>query len=203
MKGIAIEDAAGNLVRVIDYIPGQTLADEVPKLGQDHEDYFLNVLPVLLAEFAELVRAIKFLHDNDEKHGDIRRDHIIRERSSGVCSWIDFDYNYLHREKPAGYDLFGLGNVLAYIVGRGDITIRDLKARRSPAFERVTDDDVNIIFNNRLLNLKLVYPYIPDTLNRILMRFSNAARSFYNRTDELLDDLDEARLSLPMTRRNT
>ena len=43
-----------------------------------------------------------------EKHGDIRRDHIIIDRESGNYRWIDFDFNYRHRENIYGYDLFGI-----------------------------------------------------------------------------------------------
>ena len=36
---------------------------------------------------------------------------------------------------------------------------------------RLSEDDVNIVFHNRVANLKKVYPYIPDSLNRVLMHF--------------------------------
>ncbi len=52
---------------------------------------------------------------------------------------------------------------------------------------------MNIIFNNRVVNLKKVYPYVPDELNLILLHFSMAADIFYDNTDQLLHDLREAR----------
>ncbi len=196
MQGFSVKDAAGNIVRVLDYIRGKTLSDTVVTLGKDHEEYFRNYLPGVLDEFIELVEAIKFLHDHGEKHGDIRRDHIIKEKETGTCRWIDFDFNYLHKENMAGYDLFGLGNVIIYLVGRGDVLSRDLKERDPKAYQSLRDDDLNIIFNSRVVNLRKVYPYIPEDLNQILLHFSSGAEIFYENTDEFLKDIRSARYNL-------
>jgi hypothetical protein len=95
-----------------------------------------------------------------------------------------------------GYDLFGLGNILAYLVGRGDVTVQKLQQEASPAFDRITSDDVNIIFNNRVVNLRKVYPYVPETLNITLLHFSVGANIHYETTEQLLHDLMEAREDL-------
>ncbi|MBS1243313.1 MAG: hypothetical protein H6R44_1068 [Nitrospirae bacterium] len=58
--------------------------------------------------------------------------------------------------------------------------------------DRLTDDDVNIVFHNRVANLKKIYPYIPERLNRVLMHFSAGAQVYYETTEELLTDLGEA-----------
>jgi len=50
---------------------------------------------------------------------------------------------------------------------------------------------MNIIFNNRIANLQKIYPYINDSLNNILLHFSNGANIFYDNTEQLLDDLHE------------
>ena len=92
--------------------------------------------------------------------------------------------------------LFGLGNVLLFITGRGDITTYRLLQEDPGVFDRLTEDDMNIVFHNRVNNLKKVYPYIPEKLNRVLMHFSTGAKVFYDTTDELLDDLREAREEL-------
>jgi hypothetical protein len=102
-----------------------------PKSTWRTKTYFFTRLPHLLANFVRCVEAIRFLHAHGEKHGDIRRDHILIDADSGHFRWIDFDYNYRHRENIYGYDLFGLGNVLIYLVGRGDVLLPDLE-RRSP-----------------------------------------------------------------------
>ncbi len=193
MQGFSAQDAAGNVVRVIDYIQGKTLADSILPLGASHEDYFINHFPSVLNEFIELVRAIKLLHDNSEIHGDIRRDHAIRDKQSGLCRWIDFDFGYFHTESRFGYDLFSLGNILAYLVARGDVTVQELRKHRPDITARISLADVNIIFNNRLVNLKKVYPYIPEQLNNVLLHFSANAEVFYEQTEELLADLEVAR----------
>jgi hypothetical protein len=193
MQGYAVKDSAGNIIRIIEYITGKTFADFILELGSSHEDYFYNYFPAVLDEYIELVKAIQFLHDRGEKHGDIRRDHILREKQTGRCRWIDFDFNYLHKENMFGYDLYGLGNILVYLAGRGDVTVQYLKLNNSPAYDLLFHEDMNIIFNNRLVNLKKVYPYIPDSLNLVLMHFSLGANVFYEDTVQFLSELQEAK----------
>ena len=137
------------------------------------------------------IEAIRFLHQLGEKHGDIRRDHILIDRNSRRYRWIDFDFNYRHRENIYGYDLFGLGNVLVFLVGKGDVLLPNLKKQGHSALHDLRQDDLNIVFNNRVANLKKIYPYIPESLNRVLMHFSKGANWFYENTTQLLDDLRE------------
>lgn len=192
MQGFAVQDEAGNTIRIIDYIRGRRLFDRIPATGTDHADYFSNHFPAILDEFIDLTAAILFLHDRREKHGDIRSDHLIHDRETDRYRWIDFDYNYLHRENFFAYDLFGLGNILAYITGRGDIALRGLP-KNSPVLDHLTSGDFNIIFNNRIVNLKKVYPYIPESLNRVLLHFSLGTNVFYDNTAQFLSDLEEVK----------
>ena len=196
MQGFSVEDAAGNIVRVIDYIHGTTMDHYISGLKKEHEEYFYTDFPSLLDVFIELVRGIRYLHDQGEKHGDIRRDHIIRDGRAGQYCWIDFDFNYWHRENMYGYDLFGLGNIVVFLAGRGDHTIQGLAADDHPARSRLSNEDMNIFFRNRVVNLKKIFPYIPDELNNLLLHFSAGARAFYDDTSQLLDDLGEARSML-------
>jgi hypothetical protein len=189
MHGLSVSDAAGNLVRVLEIIPGTTLADHVAQMDSAHDAYFFERLPHLLKCFVRCVEAIRFLHAHGEKHGDIRRDHILIDADKGDFRWIDFDYNYRHRENIYGYDLFGLGNVLVYLVGRGDVLLADLHRRSPDLLTQLAPGDMNIVFNNRVANLKKVFPYIPDSLNQILLHFSKGANWFYENTDQLLEDL--------------
>lgn len=193
MQGFSAQDEKGNIVRIIEFIAGERMANTVLKLGTTHEDYFHNHFPAVLDEYMGLVRAIRFLHERDEKHGDIRRDHIIRDRTTGTCRWIDYDFNYLHKESMFGYDLFGLGNILVYLAGRGDVSPQMVAESYPAAFDRLDAGDVNIIFNNRVVNLRKVYPYIPRALNYVMMHFSRGANVYYETTDQLLDDLQEVR----------
>jgi hypothetical protein len=199
MHGLAIQDDKGNFIRVIDFIAGPTLAEHVAHIDGDHEAYFYRHFPESLDNFIECIEAIRFLHDRGEKHGDIRRDHILVEENSGRYRWIDFDYNYRHRESMYAYDLFGLGNVLAYLVGKQDVLLADLAKDNHSALASLTADDVNIVFKNRVVNLRKVYPYIPEQLNRVLLHFSQGAKRFYEHTTELLEDLREVKLLLLQT----
>ncbi len=193
MQGYSVLDSKGNLIRVLDYIHGKTLPGFVETINSDHESYFFEQFPRLLDLFIELVRAIKFLHDHGEKHGDIRRDHVLIDSETDKWRWIDFDINYRHRENIFAYDLFGLGNVLIYLAAKGEPLLRDLKERNSPSLEKLTTEDVNIVFKYRIANLKKVFPYIPDSLNNIFLHFSRKANRFYEHTNELLVDLESYR----------
>jgi hypothetical protein len=193
MQGFAVHDAKGNVVRVIDHIYGLTLAAYIDGTGADHETYYFNLFPQVLADYMECIRAIHFLHEHNEKHGDIRRDHILIDRQTGRYRWIDFDYNYMHRENIYGYDLFGLGNILLFVVGKGDVLLTDLRDRNHPALKSLFAEDLNIVFNNRVADLRKIYPYIPETLNKILLHFSKGANWFYENTGQLIEDLETYR----------
>jgi hypothetical protein len=192
MQGHTARDPAGNPVRVIEYIRGGRLDDLVLSMGETHEEYFFLHFPPVLERFITLVRAIGLLHRGGEKHGDIRRDHIIADRETGTDRWIDFDFNYFHQESFAGYDLFGLGNVLVYLAARGDVTVQMLRSRHPEVCGRLRDGDMNIIFHNRLVNLKKLYPYVPDELNTVLRHFGAGAEVFYDDIGQFIEDLGEA-----------
>jgi hypothetical protein len=192
MHGISAVDEKGNTVRVLEHIVGKSLSNHIGDLHQNHETYFHESLPGILRQYSECLEAIRFLHDHGEKHGDIRRDHILIDKQTERYRWIDFDYNFRHRENIYGYDLFGLGNVLIYIVGQGDVLLHDLKSRDPDLLARLSDVDLNIIFHNRVANLKKIYPYVPDSLNRVLLHFSNGANWFYERVEQLIHDLHPA-----------
>ncbi len=194
MHGTTVEDPKGNLIRILEVVQGPPLSNYVTALQGNHESYFHDVFPDILDNFIECVEAIRFLHENGEKHGDIRRDHILVDKTDHTYRWIDFDFNYRHRENIYGYDLFGLGNVLAFLVGKGDVLVRDLRRREDPASESITEDDLNIVFESRVVNLKKIFPYIPEELNRILLHFTRGARWYYEHTNQLLEDLRSARL---------
>lgn len=196
MQGFSVKDTAGNIIRIVDYIPGGTIADRVMAQAKGHEEYYYEHFPEIFDEFIELVKAIKFLHDNGEKHGDIRRDHIIYGRNDGIYRWIDFDYNCWHYENMFSYDIFGLGNVLIHLAGHGDVTSWQLKKDAPDVLEKLLEDDMNIVFRHRVANLQKVYPYITDRLAFVLRHFSTGSNVCYDDTGEFLGDLYEARESL-------
>jgi len=196
MQGFSVKDSAGNIIRIIDFIPGITIADRVLGLAKGHEEYYYDHFPDIFNEFIALVKAIKFLHDNGEKHGDIRRDHIIYSRSDGIYRWIDFDFNCWHYENMFSYDIFGLGNVLIYLAGQGDVTEWQLNKDAPDILEKLSENDMNIVFRHRVANLQKIYPYITDQLAFVLEHFSIGTDTIYDNTGEFLDDLYEARESL-------
>ena len=192
MQGRTFIDEAGNHVRVLDVLPGPSLTDQMGDLeGMDHERYAAEHLPALLADYIEVVEAIGFLHKNGEKHGDVRHDHLMRD-AEGRLAWIDFDYNYLHGENIASFDLVGLGNVLAYVVGGGQVTLRRVKKENPAAIDHLDTGDLNLIFKNRVMNLGKVYDHLPRSLNYVLMHFCAGAELFYEDVPEMAADLRAA-----------
>lgn len=189
MHGFATTDTRGNIIRVLDFIYGKSLYDTIEGLTCCHAKYFSEDFPEILDHFKTCIEAIGDLHRQGEKHGDIRRDHVMIDRESGNYRWIDFDFNYRHRENIFGYDLFGIGNILIYLTGKGDLLVPDLFQQKHPSFGMLKPQDRNIVFNHRLANLKKIYPYIPESLNRILLHFSVGANWFYEHVDQLLEDL--------------
>ena len=192
MHGHSIQDDKKNVIRILDFIQGETIAAHVENMNIGHEEYYHQHFPDILKKFLECVQAIRYLHENGEKHGDIRRDHILIDQESGTYRWIDFDFNFRHRENIYGYDLFGLGNILVFLTGMGDVLLQDLQKQGNQILNNLYETDLNIVFNNRVANLKKIYPYIPESLNRVLLHFSKGAKQFYENTDQLLTDLGEA-----------
>ncbi|MBI5583849.1 MAG: hypothetical protein HY892_08490, partial [Deltaproteobacteria bacterium] len=172
MQGFSAPDEKGNTVRVLDFIWGRPLPFYIHNLDVNHETYFQDYFPGILRRFLECVEGVRYLHEHGEKHGDIRRDHILIDRDTKDYRWIDFDFNYHHRENIYGYDLFGLGNILAFLTGKGDVLIQDLKREGPALVARLREEDLNIVFKNRVVNLRKIYPYIPESLNQVLLHFS-------------------------------
>lgn len=195
MQGYAILDEADNLVRILDIVNGKRLDKYVYKLGSDHNDYLENHLPGLLNQFLKSIEAIGLLHKNGLKHGDIRRDHLYVDRKDGHFVWIDFDYDFYLPERPFALDLLGLGSVLLFLVGqetfRINAILRDPQLGESIA-NTLTEEDMALLSQDRVYNLKKIYPYIPDPLNNILLHFSMGTRVMYDEVEEFFNDLSQA-----------
>jgi serine/threonine protein kinase len=191
MQGFPVEDSVGNIVRVLKIIKGKPWFDLITPLSENHEEYYFNHLKGQLQILMDLTKAISILHDNGEKHGDIRRDHILFDRESGLFRWIDFDYDYQHHDNYFGYDLFGLGNLLIFLVGGRDITVRDLHRDYPDIFHRFDTNDANIMFPDRIANLAKIYPYILPSLNDLLLVFSPGAEEFFDNIHEFEQCLKE------------
>ncbi len=199
MHGIAHRDEKGNILRILDIIPGQNFLMYIAGLSMPHRNYFNSVLPDVLRRLVKAVEAIRFLHMNGFKHGDIRNDHIIVNRDTGQYVWIDFDYDYEATENPYGVDIFGIGNILINAIGKGFHTV-DLIAQDPDAYScldgKIEPGDFSILYRRRFINLRKIYPYIPKILNDIVMHFSCGANIYYESTDEILEDLNRCLYSL-------
>ncbi|WP_051309850.1 hypothetical protein [Desulfogranum japonicum] len=189
MQGRPLLDAVGNLVRVIEPINGYRLDKYIHRSGSSHEEYFYYELPSILERYLKCVEGIIYLHSKGFRHGDIRRDHIFVDRKSGEFSWIDYDYDFYLPERPFALDLFELGNILLYLTGREHYTLSDLSQNYPTALPSITPDDMGLLVKTRVVNLKKIFPYIPDSLNNILLHFSTSANVFYESTKEFYDDL--------------
>jgi hypothetical protein len=188
MQGRTVRDSVGNNVRILDFIRGRSLYNHVLTLQQSHEEYFHETMPGILAKLVDCIDALKFIHDNGEQHGDVRNDHILIEIETGEFRWIDFDYTVNYSD----YDLWSVGNLLTYTVGKGIRTCRsamEMQAVLPDPGMPIDPDDALLFFQYRLCNLQKIFPYIPDRLNRRLMRFSAATEDFYEDFGDLVQDL--------------
>lgn len=199
MQGYGVEDEAGNLVRVLDVIRGRRLDKHIHRYEGTHEEYFENMVPELLAEFAESVRAIALLHANGLRHGDVRRDHIFVEYDTGLFRWIDFDYDFYLPERPFALDVYELGSILTHIVGRGNYFPANVQGHPDmgpKVLSTLRAEDFSLVSKNRIVNLKKLFPYIPKRLNDISMHFAADTPVFYDTAAELADDIDAYFLSM-------
>lgn len=195
MQGVTREDEVGNVVRILDRIRGTSIYKRIQNVTSDHETYFHQEFPGLFRSVLTAFRAIQRLHEAGEIHGDIRNDHLWLERDSGHWRWIDFDYTYEWTENPFGVDLYGLGNILLFTAGMGFYSLENLAYRLTEDhIERLTltEDDFSLFFAHRIMNLRRLFPYVPESLNRVLMRFSRKVEVLYSDLAEMMEELDEA-----------
>jgi len=200
MQGRCVEDEAGNLVRILDVIKGRRLDKFIFREKCSHHDYYHQLLRPILLEFLHCAEAIAFLHQGGFRHGDIRRDHIYVEFDSGLFRWIDFDYDFYLPERPFTLDLLELGNLLMFLLARGDYRDQDLLANHAISPQRlatINRDDYALLSNNRIVNLQKIFPYISTELNNICLHFSNKATIWYDNADEFCADLAKAVNTLP------
>ncbi|MEN8188504.1 MAG: serine/threonine protein kinase [Thermodesulfobacteriota bacterium] len=195
MHGYSVLDEAENLVRILDIVDGRRLDTYISRLSDSHEDYVSLHLPEVLERFLTSVTGIGLLHENGLKHGDIRRDHIFVDRSDNRFRWIDFDYDFYLPERPFALDLYGLGNVLLYLIGKQNFRAQDVidhPEMGQKVFETLHTGDLSLVAGDRVFNLKKLFPYIPAPLNDILLHFSAGSSVFYNSVSEFEADLSVA-----------
>ncbi len=192
MQGRTLKDTKENPVRIVDIVHGGRLDMRVVALEMDHEQYFYKAFPGILAKFLDACRALSDLHAKGERHGDVWRDHLRFNPDTDALCWIDFDYAYELSVNPFGLDLFGLGEILIFLTGKGTHGTAQFSAlpESRDIFTRLRQDDFSLLHKNMLVNLKKIYPYIPEELNRVLLHFSQGAEVGYETVDELLTELE-------------
>lgn len=193
MHGTMHRDSVGNNIRVLDIVNGPNFFVYIESLDVDYRTYFYELLPDILKKLLQVFGALRLLHANGYNHGDVRNDHIFVEEETGNYVWIDFDYDYNTSENPFGLDIFGLGNILLYSIGKGFHTRYMMKSDRKfygNLLDQVNPGDFSMLFKTRFMNLAKLYSFIPTPLNNILMHFSKGADIFYETTDEIIEDLN-------------
>jgi hypothetical protein len=185
MQGRTVCDSCGNLVRVIDFIRGTDLLTHLDSVCMPHEEYCRTLLPAILAGVADNVAALGRLHDAGLCRGDIRNDHLLVERETGSYKWIDFD---LDQGFP-DFDVWSVGNILHYVVAKGFMTFQSAVRTRPELSGKLSHDDASIFFPHRVMNLRKIYPYLPEKLNEVLLRFSFGKGACYSRISQITDDL--------------
>ncbi len=156
-----------------------------------HEEYFHTIFPQIFSKLIDCFEAIGFLHDNDLCHGDIRNDHIFIEEETGLYRWIDFDL----KQDFSDFDIWSLGNVLLFCAGMGTRTFHEVlqSSEYSDSIKSdLTADDASAFYEHRIMNLKKLFPYIPERLNDILLHFTLNTTRFYETTSQIVADMGEA-----------
>lgn len=190
MQGESYFDTAGNNVRVIDYIRGKSMFHNVPNIEKSHEEYFREDLPLILNKLKVSIEAIMLLHSNGFCHGDIRNDHIIIDANDGEYRWIDFDL----KQDVTDFDLWSIGNIISYAVAKGIITFAQATKYKSFSDEVVrslSNDDGSAFYNYRIMNLRKLFPYVPERLSKILEHFTIKPVAYYNSFQEFYEDYCE------------
>jgi hypothetical protein len=194
MHGSQYIDTKGNNVRVLDIVKGVNFYRYIESINMDHERYFHELLPDILKKLVSVFDALRFLHKSGFRHGDVRNDHIFIEETTGNYVLIDFDYDFDLAGNPFSLDIMGVGNILLYAVGKGFHNLKE-RTQGELVYEELmriaVPDDFSIIHKWRFMNLKKLYPYIPDGLNDILGHFTQGAEIFYESVGEVLVDLNK------------
>jgi len=111
------------------------------------------------------------------------------ERDTGRYRWIDFDYDYKEKDDLTSHDVFEMGTLLAFVVGKDYLSYSQLKRISPEIASNLKPSDMLAIFPNQVANLKLVYPYIHDQINEIILRFAQGSQHEYSDAHMLAADI--------------
>jgi len=187
MQGVTTHDDKRNNVRILDFIPGKTIFQYVYDINKSHEQYYHEDLPDILHKLVHAMEGIQLLHDYGTCHGDVRNDHIIIDANSGDYRWIDFDLN----QHVSDFDVWSLGNILNYAIGKGINSFQQTMRSKDFSDEvknSLRKEDGSAFYEYRIMNLRKLYPYIPERLNNILLHFTIRPHGVYTAVSEMLSD---------------
>jgi tRNA A-37 threonylcarbamoyl transferase component Bud32 len=190
MHGKTVRDIKGKPIHILDFIKGLSLYEYISGLRMDHETFFFEEFPEIFLNLKKCFEAIKFLHENNYVHGDIRTDHIIMDADLNIYRWIDFD---LHQDF-SDFDIWRIGNVLLFCTGKGSQTFQNVSENKKipkKILDALSKDDASAFLKHMIANLGKLFPYIPKKLNDILMHFSQSTKVFYDNVDQIIDDMGE------------
>jgi len=190
MQGYTVEDDKANQIRVLDFIKGPNLMENIYECKKSHEAYFYEELPEILKNLVECIRAIHLLHSNHTCHGDIRNDHILIDAETDQYRWIDFDLN----QHVPDFDTWSMGNIINYAVGKGINAFSSVLKSKKFSDEiktSLTPDDASAFYEYRIMNLSKLYPYLPKRLNDILLHFTIKPDVYYKSLSGLIRDYTE------------
>lgn len=74
-------------------------------------------------------------------------------------------------------------------MGKGFVTFRDALRERPELSDSLCDEDASVFFPHRVMNLRKVYPYVPEKLSGVLLRFSAGCRIGYDSVAQCVDEL--------------
>lgn len=90
--------------------------------------------------------------------------------------------------------------MLQFCIGMGTNTFHEVLGSDSfPEWikNEISSDDASAFHKNRIINLRKLFPYIPERLNDILLHFAQNTSMFYDSIDQIVTDLEEALEELP------
>jgi len=184
-QGRSFLDEKGNRVNVIGNIEGSALYDIVRNIAQEPEEYFIRHFIVFAEKLLIAAKAIEAFHKEfHQAHGDVHSGNIIIEENTGRPFWIDFQIegDMMH------LDIDGLVRTLLFLVlkpeGDSDVyEIGDFPDEEFAQWEISWDGDT-------IVNAKRLRGYIPDRLNNMFLKTSNARQGAYKNAHEFITDLE-------------
>ena len=123
MQGKTVLDSSGQPAPDPGLYQGQNAGPDHARTGQEPRGFFLSTtFPRCSTSLSASSRPSASCTSTTRSTAISGGTISSRTWRPGRYRWIDFDFNYRHGESRFGFDLFGLGNVLLFITGRGDIT---------------------------------------------------------------------------------